>query len=132
MDEAIRKFYADLHISIEDQIDTRPDGLTPGQIEAAAEFVYRHGKGIEPLMMAREIRRVARQIDVSKYRGTDQIAREAVREIAKFRKEVENLKGILDGYLNRVENTTWTNRILMIIIVLMLLGILIGVYDGIL
>lgn len=132
MNEAIRRFYEELHIPLEEQISRRPKGISPGQIEAAAEFVYKHRGEIEPIMMVREIKKIAKLIDVSRYKGTNEIAREAVLEIAKFRKETEKLKGILDGYLNRVENTTWTNRILMIIIILMLLAILIGVYDGIL
>ncbi len=132
MNEAVREFYEALHIPIEKQIDRRPEGTSPGQIEAAAEFVYKHRGEIEPIMMVREIKKIAKLIDVARYKGTNEIAREATLEIAKFRKEVKNMKGILDGYLNRVENTTWTNRILMIIIILMLLAILIGVYDGIL
>jgi hypothetical protein len=150
MDEAIRRFYEVHQIPLERQISTRPSGLTPGQIEAAAEFIYRNRDGIEPIMLVREVRRVAKEIDASKYREVDHVREAALAisdakasvedfqiEVKKFEDEVERvsalmrgMKGILQGHLNRVENATWSNRILMIIIVLMLIGVLVGVWKG--
>jgi hypothetical protein len=128
MEKEIIDFYASLELEIEKQIASRPKGISPGQIEAAAEFVYKRRDGIEPIMLVREIRRVAREIDVAKYQGADQLAREATKEIEKFRLEVEKLRGITEGSVRRFEAIGWTNRLLAIITMLMLLGVLVGVW----
>jgi len=128
MEQKVIDFYASHEIQIEKQIATRPEGLTPGQIEAACEFIYKHKNGIEPIMLVREVRRVAWEIDISKYRGADALAREATKEIEKFRLEVEKIRGITEGGLRRFEAVGWTNRVLTVLTLLLLLLVLVGVW----
>jgi len=129
MDQKIIEYYEGFEIPLERQIAKRPKGVTPGQIEAAAEFVYRNGNGLEPIMMAREIRRISHEIDITRYRGHDELAREATTEIKKFRLEVERLAGTTQRAVERFENIGWKILIGQAVVVLLAL-IAIGVsYD---
>lgn len=91
MKEEIVRFYEELELSLEKQIATRPGEITPGQIEAAAEIVYTYRDRVEPILLVREVRKVASKIDVAKYKGSNQLAQEAVTELQKFAKVTETL-----------------------------------------
>lgn len=114
MDEKIDKFFRDLGIPKELQVGTRPEKVSAGQIMAAMEVVYNRRDSIEPIMYVREARTIAKEIDVMKYRGTNDLAMEVTTEIGEFRKEVKQAREVLERALGNfekasegIERATW-------------------------